>query len=210
MEREKLIVLTFDDCPEGNWEAILETLKEKDAKATFFVVGEKLKRYPEFAKRAAEDGHDVGWASEQYSLDAFKTPESTREDIKNGVKLITELAGVKPKFIRCPEQYISEAVAYTSNEEGLKIVNFSNCSFIDDKAKSIPPKERADATIDETVYGIHNGDIVKICPYDNDEITVGIGLMIDRFKEEGYRVISLSQLFKARPNGVSVYYSPIF
>lgn len=57
----KLIALTFDDGPDGrNTPAILDLLKEYDAKATFFVVGSRVEKLPHLVKREREEGHEVG------------------------------------------------------------------------------------------------------------------------------------------------------
>ena len=71
------IYLTFDDGPvEGVTEWVLDVLKEKDVKATFFVVGDNVRKYPEVMKRLALEqsyanhtyNHIKGW---KYSLDAY-------------------------------------------------------------------------------------------------------------------------------------------
>lgn len=54
---EKVLYLTFDDGPSIRYTTeILDILKEKDIKATFFVVGENVRKYPEIVKRIAEEG----------------------------------------------------------------------------------------------------------------------------------------------------------
>lgn len=58
--KEKVVALTFDDGPDpDNTARILDLLKEHNAKATFFVIGEKVKRNPELVKREAEEGHEL-------------------------------------------------------------------------------------------------------------------------------------------------------
>lgn len=58
---EKKLFLSFDDGPVPEltpW--VLDTLKEYGAKATFFCVGDNVKKYPELYKRIKEEGHGVG------------------------------------------------------------------------------------------------------------------------------------------------------
>ena len=74
---QKEIYLTFDDGPIPEvtpW--VLSTLDEYDAKATFFCVGDNVRKYPNIYKRIIEDGHSVGnhtlnhlsgWATENIS-----------------------------------------------------------------------------------------------------------------------------------------------
>src|SRR5436305_1844370 len=59
--QEPAIALTFDDGPHPEFTpAILETLKEWRAHATFFVVGDLACRYPDLIKRIVAEGHSVG------------------------------------------------------------------------------------------------------------------------------------------------------
>lgn len=58
---EHSVYLTFDDGPiPESTPFILDTLKELDVKATFFVVGENVKRYPDLFRRIISEGHSIG------------------------------------------------------------------------------------------------------------------------------------------------------
>lgn len=58
---EKIVALTLDDGPtRGYTEIILETLKTEDVKATFFLMGEYMHKYPELGKKIVDAGHQVG------------------------------------------------------------------------------------------------------------------------------------------------------
>lgn len=55
------IALTFDDGPSTAWTpALLDGLKERGVKATFFLIGENADKNPEIVKRMAEEGHLIG------------------------------------------------------------------------------------------------------------------------------------------------------
>ncbi len=58
---EKKLYLTFDDGPtEGVTDKLLDLLKKKKAKATFFCVGKNIEENPELYKRILEEGHEIG------------------------------------------------------------------------------------------------------------------------------------------------------
>ena len=58
---EKVVYLTFDDGPIPEvTPLVLDLLKERDIKATFFCVGENVSKYPELFKRIKAEGHSVG------------------------------------------------------------------------------------------------------------------------------------------------------
>ena len=57
----KTMYLTFDDGPSEEYtDMVLDVLKEKNIKATFFLIGEYVRKYPETAKRIADEGHTIG------------------------------------------------------------------------------------------------------------------------------------------------------
>jgi peptidoglycan-N-acetylglucosamine deacetylase len=71
----KAVFLTFDDGPHPDitpW--ALDVLKEFNAKATFFMVGENANKYPEIVKRIIENGHAVGNHTYNH-LNGWKTPK---------------------------------------------------------------------------------------------------------------------------------------
>lgn len=92
---EKIAYLTFDDGPsEKITPQILETLKNEDVKATFFLLGSRVELYPELVKREFEEGHYIAnhgyshvytsvYASAQSVLDEYnKTEEKIREALQ--------------------------------------------------------------------------------------------------------------------------------
>lgn len=79
------IFLTFDDGPEPESTGrIIELLRKARAKATFFVLGKNVERYPHLAKSIIENGHEIGEHSYQH-LHAWKTgPLKSLRDLSKG------------------------------------------------------------------------------------------------------------------------------
>ena len=66
-EGKKQIAITFDDGPNPEYTMkLLEGLKKRGVKATFFVLGEEVERYPDILKAAYDDGHLIGVHSYQH------------------------------------------------------------------------------------------------------------------------------------------------
>lgn len=100
---QKIIALTFDDGPSSPYTAeILKVLAEYDVKATFFMIGENVDRYPDEAKKVADAGHQV--ASHSYShANMFKeSDEVVRDDFVNAKRAIYEATGVETTVGRAP------------------------------------------------------------------------------------------------------------
>jgi peptidoglycan/xylan/chitin deacetylase (PgdA/CDA1 family) len=99
---KKAIALTFDDGPGKETERLLDGLREYDAKASFFIVGNKAEKYPDTLKRAYNEGHLIG--SHTYSdIDFYKTDiEDIKSDINKNIEVIKSITGEKPVFLRAP------------------------------------------------------------------------------------------------------------
>lgn len=79
----KEVYLTFDDGPSKVTEDILDILKDEDVKATFFVIGNNVKNYPEITKRIIAEGHDIGVHTETHDYkQIYQNPESLKKDIE--------------------------------------------------------------------------------------------------------------------------------
>ena len=100
---EKDVYLTFDDGPvKGHTEFVLRTLKEFSAKATFFCIGDNIRKHPDTFKKIVDAGHSIGNHTFNH-LNGWKT--SDKEYIEN-VRLCREEIrqhGVEPtKLFRPP------------------------------------------------------------------------------------------------------------
>lgn len=100
----KTMYLTFDDGPSGdNTTAVLDILKAHNIKATFFVVGENVKRHPEVARRIVEEGHTIGihCNSHEYGK-VYASVESYIADFEEAYNIVYEVTGVEAELFRFP------------------------------------------------------------------------------------------------------------
>jgi peptidoglycan-N-acetylglucosamine deacetylase len=88
---EKKVYLTFDDGPvEGITDYVLDSLRQRNMKATFFMVGENVTNNPELAKRVVREGHQVGNHT-YHHLNGWKTdPEVYLRDVHHCQRLLEE------------------------------------------------------------------------------------------------------------------------
>jgi peptidoglycan-N-acetylglucosamine deacetylase len=87
--RDSALILTYDDGPSPFTETILDLLRSRDAKATFFLLGRNAERYPEIVDRIVRDGHEIGCHSAQH-LNAWKVvPWRAVSDINSGYALLS-------------------------------------------------------------------------------------------------------------------------
>lgn len=104
VEKNGCVALTFDDGPDPvDTPRLLDLLREKNVKATFFVVGQRAERHPEIVRRAWEEGHLIGnhtWSHPP--LFCFLTPRRLRSEIERGAECIGRICGTKTRYFRSP------------------------------------------------------------------------------------------------------------
>lgn len=97
--QEKKIFLTFDDGPvPGPTEFVLDTLRNFNAKATFFCIGDNVRKHPEVFAKVVNEGHTVG----NHTFNHLKGWNYSTSDYLNNVELCTDqfkAAGLQPLLL---------------------------------------------------------------------------------------------------------------
>jgi len=103
-EPQKIAYLTFDDGPyPQTTPRILKILQDEGVKATFFVLGKQVERYPDLLKAEYEQGEGIGnhsYSHDYHSL--YRNPEAFLSDIKQAEDLIFNAIGTRPRIVRAP------------------------------------------------------------------------------------------------------------
>lgn len=122
------VALTFDDGPDPeHTPRILDLLRERGVRATFFVFGVKARRNRELIARALRDGHEVQphcWADHQSHL---RMSEAEIEvEIERTVRTLTHLGCPPPRLWRPPYGHIREPeTRVVAERHGLEVVTWS-------------------------------------------------------------------------------------
>jgi cellulose synthase/poly-beta-1,6-N-acetylglucosamine synthase-like glycosyltransferase/peptidoglycan/xylan/chitin deacetylase (PgdA/CDA1 family)/spore germination protein YaaH len=97
------VALTFDDGPDPAWTPrILEILKEKNARATFFVLGSQVQQYPDLLERIASEGHEVGNHTYTHQNLAVASDEQIDLELNATTRLIEAVTGHSTAYFRPP------------------------------------------------------------------------------------------------------------
>jgi len=122
-KNRKLVALTFDDGPDGKYTAqILDILQERNVKATFFLVGLQVDKYPGIAKRIVDEGHSIGNHSWSHADLTKLSAKSRDKEIDKTQQAIIDATGVAPKLMRAPYGAISESVLKSIRGRDMKHV----------------------------------------------------------------------------------------
>ena len=99
----KQIALTFDDGPHGVYTPqLLDLLKKYHVKATFFVVGDHVRRNPQIVKRMADEGHTIGIHHNQHVSNWLTGPLELKKQLTLANQAIEEATGEPVQFYRPP------------------------------------------------------------------------------------------------------------
>lgn len=183
------VALTFDEGPSSYTQQILDVLEEKGVKATFFLQGETVEQNPSAAKAIADAGHEVG--SNAYS-DTNLTKLSSddlRSQLTQGFDAIETATGTTTTLLRAPYAAFS-----TENwAAGMDLVSAVVSWNIDSGDWLLPG---ADDVVDTVMGSVRNGNIVLLT--DNEatgaQTVEAIGALIDQLQEQGYKIVTLSDL----------------
>ncbi len=97
------VALTFDDGPHPVYTPkVLEVLAREEVKATFFLVGEKVRKYPEVARDILRAGHVIGNHTQNHVNLLLAAPHRAWHEIYEGRESIHEVLGVTPRWFRPP------------------------------------------------------------------------------------------------------------
>lgn len=103
VDSPKKIALTFDDGPHPYYtQQLLDGLKERDARASFFVMGKQAEAYPDLILRMQTEGHLIG----NHTYSHLQLGKGNRETFKSELiktnELLLEITGEEPQYVRPP------------------------------------------------------------------------------------------------------------
>lgn len=188
---EKAIALTFDDGPSDYTTALLDGLEEYDAKATFFVIGKKVEKYPDIVKRAHDDGHLIGNHSYDHINLLASSLSEIEESITKNADLIESITGERPLFFRAPHGYTTALQLKKLDTFFVKWSVDSN----DWKGKD------ADYIYERLMSKAADGRIILM--HDTKKATVEAVLRaIPELKEQGYEFVRVDELLSRNGNKI--------
>ena len=127
--KDKCVALTFDDGPTPYTDRLLQVLKDNNAKATFFLIGNKVAANPEGAKRIAEAGMEVGSHTWEHPNMTTIPPEFIAGQFSKASDAIEQATGQRPTLVRTAGGLINDAVLAEAGKQGLADINWDVIPF---------------------------------------------------------------------------------
>lgn len=192
---QKLVALTFDDGPDNVYTSkILDVLKEQQVKATFYVIGLQIKKYPQVIKRIGDEGHAVGihtWS--HVNLNRVSVNEA-KWQVEYCAGQLKAILGDAPNMVRPPFGSMNGAVLKQLNKDGFWAITWS----VDTKDWEGKPVSTMLATVQRE---IRPGGIILMhsagshSAYLNNSVAL-LPQLITNLKKQGYTFVTVPELYK--------------
>ena len=190
---EKVIALTFDD---GPWpettEKVLAALKKENVKATFYMVGQPLKSWPELGKKVLADGHVIAnhtlhhWYKQMSPLVAQREIEDTQAIIRDILK-------VETAYFRPPGGVLTNGLVAYAQKKG-QSVNMWSVDSNDSHPKRPSPEAMLKTILAQATPGgivlMHDGG------GSHDNTAKAVPQIIIKLREQGYRFVTVPELLE--------------
>ena len=189
---QKLCFLTFDDGPCANTGEILRILKEKDAKATFFVTNQ-FSKYRYYLKQIDADGHAIGIHTTTHRYgDIYKNETAFFNDLNTMGNIIKEEVGYFPKITRFPggssnSYSLTKQLIYKVYEKGYQYFDW-NVSSGDAAGIKVPTTIAANV-----INGAKGKDSICVLMHDLHTATAqALPAIIDGLRAQGFIFMPLT------------------
>lgn len=181
---KKKVALTFDDGPSpGYTEDLLDGLKERDVKATFFLIGQKAEADPELVRRIALEGHVIGNHSYSHINLGVLSDEDACMQISRTNQIICDITEMSPQYLRSP-------FGSTHKNLDCKMDMIEVLWDVDPRDWDI---QNTAKIVNRVVSKVQDGDIILL--HDGyDTSTAAAFQIIDTLKAEGYEFVTVDEL----------------
>ena len=178
------IALTFDDGPSTAWTpALLDGLKERGVKATFFLIGENADKNPEIVKRMAEEGHLIGNHT-YHHVELTKVSENeARLELADTSAVIVRITGKEPEYMRPPfgawQRKLEQEIQMLPVLWTIDPLDWTT--------------ENQDEIVNKVVTEAEENDIILLHDCYKSSIEAGLRI-VDILQEEGFVFVTVDEL----------------
>nr|WP_138493172.1 polysaccharide deacetylase family protein [Paenibacillus pinistramenti] len=192
---DKVVALTFDDGPDPEkTPAILNLLKQYDAKATFFVVGNRVEQYPDILLEEFREGHEIGNHTYKHTyFNMIKNARTMPEEISRTEDSIFALTGQRTTLFRPPGGYYnSQLIDYTKSHGYLAVL----WSWHQDTRDWARPG--VGRITDKVLRNLHSGDIILMHDHVEHSLQTveALRIILPELKKRGYECVTVTELLK--------------
>ena len=184
--QDNVVAISFD----AAWGAdktrqIMDICEEYNVKATFFLVGFWVEKYPDITKEIAERGFEIGTHSMTHPQMSKLSTEQVMNELSQSQQKIAQLTSQKVTLFRPPFGDYNNTLISCAEQLGLYTIQWSVDSL---DWKSLDAK-----AIAERVQGMKSGDII-LCHNNSDHIVEALPLIFTIAQNKGLEFVPIGQL----------------
>ncbi len=192
---EKVCSLTFDAAwDDGDTDKLIEILDKYNVKATFFMVGTWVEKYPASVKKFADHGHEIMNHSDTHPHINQLSDEKVKEEIQSCADKIETLTGKRPTLFRGPYGEYNNTVIRAAEELGHRVLQWDVDSL---DWKDLSAEEITTRVLKRVKPGsvmlFHNG--AKHTPE-------ALPMVIEKLQAEGYKFVPATELLLPEPTEI--------
>ncbi|MNN19890.1 Peptidoglycan-N-acetylmuramic acid deacetylase PdaC [compost metagenome] len=196
---DKFIALTFDDGPDRRQTPeILKILEQYHAKATFFVIGDKVLKNPDIVREELKLGHEVANHSLHHPSFQGLSQNTMASEVSKTQEIIRQETGHTPTLFRPPGGFYNERLINISKANNLQLILWSWHQDTNDWRA--PGVQRI---VNKVLNNARNGDIILMHDfvYKSSQTSEALKIILPELKKRGYSFVTVSELLshKAAP-----------
>lgn len=181
-----MVALTFDDGPSSVTSRILDSLEANDARATFYMVGNRMSSYPDTIRRMAALGCEFGNHTWDHTYLTRFSAAAMHSNLNQMDATLQSIAGVRTTTVRPPGGFVNDGVRQALAAYGTPGIMWS-IDTLDWKTRN------AQSTIDCVLGNVRDGDIILM--HDLYGTTAdAAAVLIPELKNRGYQLVTVSEL----------------
>ncbi|MFB1299261.1 polysaccharide deacetylase family protein [Mycobacterium sp. pW049] len=190
--RVKCVALTFDDGPGPYTDRLLQILRDHAARATFFLIGDRVAADPAAARRIAEAGMEIGNHTWQHLDMTMLPPQDIAAEFRRATDALVAATGRRSVLARTGFGAVDDAVLAEAGRQGLAVVNWD--------VNTLDYRNDPAATRHLLSTQVRPNSVVLL----HDTLAPTVDLMaelVPALTAEGYHLVTVSQMLGPRPPG---------
>ncbi|MFG1700405.1 polysaccharide deacetylase family protein [Nonomuraea sp. NPDC049309] len=196
--RLKCVALTFDDGPGEHTPRLLDLLRERDVRATFFVIGEMVAadKGGRTVRRIVDEGHEIGNHSWSHPSLTSLPLHGIKRELRSTEEIVQRLTGVRMRVMRPPYGATDARVAAETRREGLAQILWT--------LDTLDWRDRVTETVAKRAGHARPGSIVLM--HDIHRTTVdAVPKVLDTLTRRGFTFVTISELYGRTPSPGKMY-----
>lgn len=192
-----VVAITFDDGPDPRFTPdILGILAEEDVKATFFMVGKHVEKYPHLARQVMAAGHEIGNHTYSHANLFQALPGHIAREIGRGEEAIFEATGLRPSLFRPPRGLYETKLLEETKERGYTVIlwSLSSRDWLEMRPTDISRAILQNVSPGDIILFHDSGNIIRAEGGERLSTVRSLKPVLAGLKKQGYDFVTITEL----------------